>query len=324
MNANDTNLNELIENYVSDVALKLPRAQRDDVAFELRALLHEELQAKADDAGRPADAAMTMALLQAFGHPNEVAARYRPTLTIIDPADGHAFRRITLIGLAVIWCAGLLEVLQQPIGSGWDVLTPLSQWWLGTVIPSLWWPGVLVVWFALAARSRRRRPHAAVWTPRAGKRTHTNRIAMAAGIVGILCGVSVLIEPRWLLDVVWQGRAAQEAYTALTYAEPFRHRQAPILLALLLLNIPMLTAAILGGRWSVNMRRMETALSLITCGVMLWTVLDGPVFMADNSDSTVKFAMIVIIAITLGNFGVQAFRRVRPRPRPDRGVQVQR
>lgn len=321
MNANDMNINELIENYVSDVGLKLPRAQRDDVAFELRALLQEELQAKADAARRPADAAMTMALLQAFGHPNDVAARYRPTLTIIDPADGHAFRRITLIGLAVIWCAGLLEVLQQPIGSGWDVLTPLSQWWLGIVIPSLWWPGMLVVGFALAARSRRRRPHAAVWTPRAGKRTHANRIGMAAGVVGILCGVFVLIEPRWLLDVIWQGRAAQEAYTALTYAEPFRHRQAPILLALLLLNIPMLIAAILGGQRSVNMRRMETALSLIICGVMLWTVLDGPVFMADSSDSTVKFAMVVIIAITLGNFGVQAFRRVRPKP--DRRVHVQ-
>ena len=321
MNANDTNINAWIESYVADVALKLPRRQRADVAFELRALLHEELQARADVAGRSADAAMATELLQAFGHPADVAARYRPTLTIIDPADGHAFLRATVIGLAVIWCAGLLEVLQQPIGSGWDVLTPLSQWWLGVVIPSLWWPGLLVVGFALAARSRRRRPHAAVWTPRAGKRTHANRIAMAAGVVGILCGVFVLIEPRWLLDVVWQGRAAPEAYTALTYAEPFRHRQAPILLGLLLLNIPMLIAAILGGRWSANMRRMETALSLIICGVMLWTVLDGPVFMADSSDSTVKFAMVVIVAITLGNFGVQAFRRVRPKP--DRRVHVQ-
>jgi hypothetical protein len=62
-------------------------------------------------------------------------------------------------------------------------------------------------------------------------------------------------------------------------------------------------------------------LSLITCGVMLWTVLDGPVFMADSSDSTVKFVMVVIVAITLINFGVQAFRRVRPRP--DRGVPAQ-
>lgn len=318
------NANELIECYVADVASHLPRKQRNDVAFELRALLDEELQAKADAAGRGADDAMAMELLQAFGRPADVAARYRPTLTIIDPADGHAFLRATLIGLAVIWSVGLLEVLQQPIDSEWDTLMVLSRWWWGAlsvVVSSLWWPGMLVVGFAMSARSRRRRPHTAAWTPRARDHNRVNRTAMALGIVGILCGVFVLIEPRWLLDVVWQGRAATEAYTALTYAEPFRHRQAPILLTLLLLNIPMLTAAMLGGRWSINKRRMETALSLITCSVMLWTVLDGPVFMADSSDRTVKFAMVVIVAITLMNFGVQAFRRVRPKP--DRGVQTQ-
>lgn len=317
--------NEVIDAYVADVARRLPRRLRNDVAFELRALLHEELQAKADAAGRSADAAMTMALLEAFGHPNDVAARYRPTLTIIDPADGHAFARIALIGLVVIWGAGLLEIMQQPIDPGWDGLTVVSRWWLGiigVVVQSLWWPGVLVVGFAMSARSRRKRPHTAVWTPRAGKHTHVNRFAMAAGIIGIVCGVSALIEPRWLLDLVWQGRAAPAAYEALTYAEPFRHRQAPILLTLLLLNIPMLIAAMVSGHWSAHLRRMETALSLITCSVMLWTVLDGPVFMADSSDSTVKFAMVAIVAITLINFGIQAFRRVRPKP--DRRVQTQR
>jgi hypothetical protein len=315
------NANEVIECYVADVAVRLPRKQRNDVAFELRALLNEELQAKADAAGRSADAAMATELLQAFGWPADVAARYRPTLTIIDPADGHAFMRATLIGLAVIWCAGLLKALQQPIGSGWDLLTPLSQWWLGTVVPSLWWPGMLVVGFAMAARARRRRPHTAVWTPRAGKRTHANRITMALGIVGILCGVFVLIDPRWLLDVIWQGRAAPIAYEALTYTETFRQRQAPVLLGLLLLNIPILIAHMLSSRWSPALRRIETALSLVLCAVMIWTVLDGPVFMTANSDSTAKFAMVLITAITLIGYGIQAFRRVRPKP--NRHVQAQ-
>lgn len=35
--------NDVIDSYVADVALKLPRAQRNDVAFELRALLREEV-----------------------------------------------------------------------------------------------------------------------------------------------------------------------------------------------------------------------------------------------------------------------------------------
>ena len=41
------NANDLIDSYVADVARLLGRKQRDDVAFELRALLVEELDAKA-------------------------------------------------------------------------------------------------------------------------------------------------------------------------------------------------------------------------------------------------------------------------------------
>ena len=100
------NANDVIESYVNDVAVRLPRKQRNDVAFELRALIDEELQARADAGGRAVDAAMATAWLQAFGRPEDVAARYRPTLTIIDPADGHAFLRATFIGLAIIWSLG--------------------------------------------------------------------------------------------------------------------------------------------------------------------------------------------------------------------------
>ena len=51
------NANDVIECYVTDVAMQLPRKQRNDVAFELRALLNEELEGKAEAAGRPAEGA---------------------------------------------------------------------------------------------------------------------------------------------------------------------------------------------------------------------------------------------------------------------------
>src|SRR5947209_4777111 len=106
------NAKDVIESYVTDVAVRLPRKQRNDVAFELRALLNEELQAKAEAAGHVSDAAdavdaaIATELVQSWGQPREVAARYRPTLTVIDPADGPTFLRATVIGLAVIWCLG--------------------------------------------------------------------------------------------------------------------------------------------------------------------------------------------------------------------------
>lgn len=308
------NAHELIEAYVTDVAVLLPRRQRNDVAFELRALLHEELQARAEAAGHDADAGMAMELLQAFGRPADVAARYRPTLTIIDPADGRTFLRATVIGLIIIWGAGLLKGLAQPIDSGSDLLLALGHWWGATVIPSLWWPGVLVVSFGISSWVRRRWPQTAEWTPRAADRIHGGRAALALAVAGIVCGLLVLLDPHRLLDVLFGGRAAPAAYEALTYTETFRHRQGPWLLGLLLLNIPMFLTVIVQGRWTAVMRRVETVLSLVTCAVLLWTAFDGPVFLTPASDRTLKFFLVLIVAFVLLNLGIQLLRRVRPTP----------
>lgn len=313
------NAQDVIESYVTEVALQLPRKQRNDVAFELRALLHEQLQDKAEASGREADAAMATEMVRGFGHPTEVAARYRPTLSVIDPVDGHAFVRASVIGLVVIWCLGLVSTLQSASGFGLDLLGALGQWWGGVVIPSLWWPGVLVVGFAATAWARRRWPlnsdrKPREWKPRAGDRIHGGRLALVMGIVGIVCGLYMLIDPRWLLDVFWGDRAAPAAYAAFTYTGTFLHRQAPWLLALIVLNIPLFIAVIMQGRWSSGLRRLADALALVTCAVLAWTVLDGPIFMAASSDKTTRFALVLIIVFTLLGIGLRRYRQVRPQP----------
>ena len=308
------NANDVIESYVTDVAVQLPRKLRNDVAFELRALLNEGLQDKAEEAGREADAAMATEFLRSFGQPQEVAARYRPTLTIIDPVDGPGFLRAAVIGLAVIWCAGLLICLRQPIHSLSDFVRVLAQWWGTTVIPSLWWPGLLVVSFGMAAWVSRTWPRTSAWEPRSGDRIYGGRVAMVMALVGILCGIFVLTDPRWVLDFFWGGRAAPAAYEALTYTETFRQRQAPWLLVLLLLNIPLFIAVIAMGRWSPAMQRFETGLGLVNCAAMMWTVLDGPVFMTPHSDRTAKFFVVLIVVVSLVSIGVKMLRSVKPAP----------
>jgi hypothetical protein len=308
------NANDVIESYVTDVALQLPRKQRNDVAFELRALLNEGLQDRAEAAGRGADAAMATELVRAFGRPSDVAARYRPTLTIVDPADGPRFLRASVIGLAIIWSLGLLEVLLQPIDSAGDALTALGQWWGTTVLPSLWWPGLLVVGYGLAAWARRREPQTSEWKPRASDRIHGGRTALVMGIVGVVCGLSVLLDPRRLLDIVWGGQAAPAAYEALTYTDTFLQRQAPWLLVLILLNVPILITAIVSGRWPAALRRIQDGLSLVLCAVLVWTVLDGPVFIQPISDQTAKVFLVLIVAFTLIGFGIKLHRSVKPAP----------
>jgi hypothetical protein len=97
-----TSANDVIESYVRDVARLLPHKRRDDVALELRALLQEDLAAKADAAGRAPDRAMAMALLAGFGRPAEAAARYEPRRPLIDPEDNHDFAIWMIVGLVVI------------------------------------------------------------------------------------------------------------------------------------------------------------------------------------------------------------------------------
>ena len=309
------NANDVIEAYVTDVAVQLPRKQRNDVAFELRALLNEELQERAGDAGREPDAEMAIRMLREHGRPADVAARYQPTLTIIDPADGRAFARATIIGLVVIWVVGRVERLQQPIGTAGEFWGALGQWWGATVVFSLWWPGMLLLGFASSAWLRRRWPQTGEWKPRAGDRIAGSRASLVLAIIGILCGLFILVQPTWLLDVVWGGRAAPVAYQALTYTDTFLHRQAPWLFLLLLLNVPMFLVVIVQGRWTPRMRRIETIGTLLLCAVMTWAVLDGPIFRTQASDEMTKVLLVLITVVSLASVAIGEYRRVRPKPK---------
>lgn len=93
---------DVIESYVRDVARFLPRDKRNDVALELRELLHDELSAKAEARGTAPDRALAMELLAGFGRPAEVAARYHPRNPLIDPEDNHNFVIWTIVGIIAI------------------------------------------------------------------------------------------------------------------------------------------------------------------------------------------------------------------------------
>ena len=153
-----------------------------------------------------------------------------------------------------------------------------------------------------------------MWTPKDADRIHGGRAALALAIVGIISSLAVLIEPRWILDTFWNGRAAQTAYDALTYTDTFLGRQAPWLFMLLALNLPLFVAVLIRGRWTPRLRRLETALGLIICALMVWTVFDGPVLQTTASDGFARAVMALIVAFVLLHYAVGAYRRVRPAP----------
>ncbi|MFT3807980.1 hypothetical protein [Arenimonas sp.] len=306
------NANELIESYVADVAARLPRRQRNDVAFELRALLGEELAGKAEFTGREADAAMAMELLRGFGRPADVAARYQPTLTLIDPTDGRSFLRLAVAGVAVVVLVRTLAVLPLALSGYW--LSAIGSWWASLFVPSLCWLGLLVVGFGSAAWARRRWPESAEWKPRVGDNLPVNRAGLAMGVIGILCGVYLLANPTWLLDVFLGGRAAPAAYEALAYTDSFRQKQAPWLFGLQLLFVPIFLALIVKGRWSPMLRRIFDVHGLLLYAVAAWALFGGPIFRVGVADSAMKLALLLTLVWMLIHYGMRWSRRVKPRP----------
>src|SRR4051794_12802993 len=110
---------DVIDSYVHDVARRLPHPKRDDVAFELHALLTDDLDARAREQGRPADADLAVEMLHGFGRPAETAASYHRPFTIIEPFDTWSFVVAAVAGVS------LASLLTTPSGASPD--KPLAE-----------------------------------------------------------------------------------------------------------------------------------------------------------------------------------------------------
>ncbi|GAB1817773.1 hypothetical protein [Herbidospora sp. RD11066] len=253
------NANELIDTYVADVAKRLPRGQRADVAAELRTILLDEL-------GERTETADARRVVDAFGRPAEAAARYRPPLVVLDPADSRSFLLWSAIGLAVIWVLGALDVAANPTPN-----PAIADWWLGVAIPSLWWPGLLITMFALASYTRRRWPQTARWRPRQPEADEINRTGNVAALVFFVCGTVALVNPGHVFP--W-----------LTYHPEFLGLRATAVLALMISSLVLYAAVITAGRWTTVTRRIAIVLDLVFAVVLTWVVTTGRVFTEIRAD----------------------------------------
>src|SRR5215467_9752779 len=150
---------ELIDGYVAEVIMLLPRRQRRDVALELRALLTEEVDGAVG--AHPTREAAVRAVVAGFGRPAEVAARYGSPVAIIDPVDTRQFLLYAGGGAVFILYAGLLGGLVDAVPPA-DLQQAVNRTW-----PAVFaWLGILVVMFGALGWYRRRFPGAIVWRPR--------------------------------------------------------------------------------------------------------------------------------------------------------------
>src|SRR5690606_23713271 len=94
---------KLINHYVKEVGKNLPLLKgREYIEKELRSTLEDMLEERAQKAGRPADEAMEVELLRAYGAPFDVAMTYNPQPYLIGPRLFPTFLKVIKIVLTSI------------------------------------------------------------------------------------------------------------------------------------------------------------------------------------------------------------------------------
>lgn len=242
--------NEIIESYVRDVAACLPRARRDDVAFELRSLLAEELAGRAQGAGRAPDAAMAMALLKEFGRPPEAAQRYHARPAIVDAADSHHF---------AIWSIGGAVVLVMH-----TLLNPHQDIDLAGLF--LQWLGLLLVCFAVAGWLRRRSPAKFRWKPSHGPEWMPRSLSALSLVATVVFPVSMYAAPMEFARILLPSAVAVDgmALDPLFAGSVMRMATMALLIALAVQH----AIALVLGTYPAWLRRLAVGVNL-ALGVLL-------------------------------------------------------
>jgi hypothetical protein len=259
---------DVIESYVADVAAQLPRAQRADVAAELRSLLRDEI-------GPSATAEDATARVRAFGKPSEVAARYHTPYAVIEPTDTRAFVLVAIVG------ALLIPSTNQRLPFSVDQNTASTMF--------LTWLGFLVLLFAAKSWIARRRPEYFQWKPSKVRDYDAVRIVEQLPIIAVL----VFYELAYLMpaQVIGFLSGGNVPPGVLDYTADFA---SPVRMMWFALFVPALavleTVVVVQGRWSRLTRTAEIMLFILAGTQLMWHASYGDIFSNVHAEQGARMA----------------------------------
>jgi len=264
---------ELLDRYLREVALWLPRKQSADIVAEISADLKAEAEERAQALGRPLSRGEEEAILTRWGRPMLVASRYQPQESLIGPALLPTY-------YFVLKVLSLVHVL--PWFLVWVWLAIFDPSWRASHPDLLGSLGPLgfnaLALFALvtgifAAVERRHRHHATLetWTARelTSAPSHDWReVSRVGSLIEIVIGLAAI---AW-----WSGLAGSPS--SFVIDDALRVTWTPLqsgffwtLLALMVAAAGVSTANLLRPRWTAG--RLGLQIALDATGVLVVCLL---------------------------------------------------
>jgi len=289
--------NEVIESYVLEVMRRVPAKDRDDVGLELRGLLGEMLDGRAEAEGVAPHEQMVLEMLRDFGTPAEVAARYQPAGFVIIPADQTRwFATLSLGGVGLQWALTLPAVFQ-----GQD---NIAHWWMTWGLGSLWWPGFLVMTALVAAWSGQLHTFKPRSKARALDTERVNRTALVIGLFWFAVGAALMIALPFIT-----GSLPGVLPQVLAFDQQFVHDRAAPVLILWLGVFATLVAVLAKGRWTPRLRWISLGFSAGFAALLGWWLVSGPIFIAKATNDGARGAIALVLAIIFIDIAVQLYRQ---------------
>jgi hypothetical protein len=146
---------DLIDRYLHAVRSYLPAAQQDDIIRELSEDLASRVEDRESELGHPLSDNDAAELLQAYGHPMLLAARYLPARYLIGPTVYPMYIRILAIALvACVVVNAAVAVAFSATGAGIHASLGILQRLPSVLIATFGWiTGVFIVIDLVAPRA---------------------------------------------------------------------------------------------------------------------------------------------------------------------------
>ena len=322
---------EWIDRYVNEVGRRLPAKQRDDVAREIRSLIEDEvngqMEAQAEERGpaeaRPADQEKTvLAVLQSFGPPAEIAARYHTPRTLIGPGLFPLYRLVLGIVLTITLFANLLGLA---VAAGTQAGAPLLDTVLGLLGSLIQAVGMITLIFVIleyfgVGDDAKPEPWEAAKLPPV---KDPNRISMIETVAEIAAAAVGLILLNGYLNRGTGALFFNGEWQATPLFSPQFLQLVPWLSvawgADILVNIILL----MRGRWEAA-TRLAAMLVAVGFAVLAYQALAGGSIAAWPSlDPAFKVTAVIIFAVSMWDAGKHGWLLLQASPLASRAMRSQ-